>query len=149
MRSSRLSAAIGSKIRSATAGARPIDGSSSNNSCGEEAMPRPIASIWLLAARERPRQLAAAFGENREQGKDALDAARPLLAPVPRVGTHFEVFEHRQRGEDLPPFGYVRDADMGALPRRHAEKVVPIVAHPPAERRDGSRDRLELSGPAG
>src|SRR5437660_1293494 len=42
-----------SKIRSATAGASPIDGSSSSRSRGAEAMPRPIASMGHPAIADR------------------------------------------------------------------------------------------------
>jgi hypothetical protein len=43
----------------------------------------------------------------------------------------------------------VRDAEMRALPRRHAEKVTPLVSDLPAERGDCSGYDLEQSRLAG
>ena len=67
-----------SKMKSAIVGARPIEGSSSIRSLGDEASPRPIASICCCAARQRAGELAAALGQDRQPFEDALEVVFPV-----------------------------------------------------------------------
>ena len=60
-------------------------------------------SPWIV----RPPALVAPFGEHRKEREDAPDIPRPFTSSALRIGAHFAVFEHRQRAEDLPPFGHV------------------------------------------
>jgi len=71
------------------------------------------------------------------------------VAPVPRVGSHFEVFEHRQRAEHLPPFRHVCDPEMSPLPSCDAKEVVPFIDDPAGDGRDGPGNRLEQGRLAG
>jgi hypothetical protein len=139
-----------SKIRSAIVGASPKDGSSSSRRRGADAMPRPIASIccsppdnvpasWL----RRTCKLAATLGEHSKQLVDTVEVALPLGPAAERVGTHFEVFEHGHRGEDLPPLRRMGNAEMRALRRRYCEEVPVFEGDLAGTRLDRPRDRLE------
>jgi hypothetical protein len=91
----------------------------------------------------------APLGEHGKKGIDALDVSGPFVAPVLRVGSHFEVFEHGQCAEYLPPFRHVSDPEMSPLPRRDAKEVAPLIDDPPGDGRDRSGDRLEQGRLAG
>ena len=141
-----------SKIRSAIAGARPIDGSSRSNSCGEEAMPRPIASICCS-----PPDSVPATWERRSASTGKSAKMRSMLrchvgSAAPRIGAHLEVFQHRHRCEDLPSLRHMGDAEMHALMRRNGQEVPSLVSDRTSSDRNHSRDGLEqgrLAGPIG
>src|SRR6267143_1969405 len=82
----------------------------------------------LLPAGERTRGLIAALLQHRKQGIDLLEITRPLRASLVGQRAHLEVLEDAERPEHLPPFGHVRDAEMGALRRRHREQVAAFEA---------------------
>jgi hypothetical protein len=48
----------------------------------------------LLATRERPGELLAAFGKHGKQRQDPVDVAMPLDTAACRVRPHFEVLQH-------------------------------------------------------
>src|SRR6267378_2048097 len=97
----------------------------------------------LLPAGERTRGLIAALLQHRKQGIDLLEIARPLRASLVGQRAHLEVLEDAERPEHLPPFGHVRDAEMGALRRRHREQVAAFEADAARCRRHGARHRFE------
>ena len=148
-RSSRCNAAMRSKIRSAIVGASPIDGSSSSKRRGAEAMPRPIASICCSPPDSVPaiwRRRSASTGNSvKMRSRLRAQSARPRT----RVGAHFEVFEDRQRGENLPPLRHMRDAEMGALGGGTASRSRPSNRILPPAGVDRAGDRLEQRRLAG
>ena len=138
-----------SKIASTMVGASPMDGSSSINSSGAEASPRPIASICCSPPESVPaswpRRSASTGNSSRIIGQQLA----PALLSVARVGAHFEVLHHGHGGEHLAALGHVRDAELRALGRRHGEQVAAVVRDLATEGRDHARDGLEQGGFAG
>ena len=102
-----------SKIVSATAGARPIDGSSSISNFGAEARPRPIATICCSPPDSVPASCvarSARIGNSVWMRSSACANGAAGLG----IGAHLEVFEDRQRLEHLATFRHMGDAEMRA-----------------------------------
>src|ERR1700730_13260034 len=82
VRPSRCRSLIRSKIRSATTGASPIDGSSNIKSRGEDAIPRPIASICCSPPESVPagwpRRSARIGNSAKMRSRLRLQLLRPL-----------------------------------------------------------------------
>jgi hypothetical protein len=69
----------------------------------------------LLSAGQGSGVLAAALGQHRQPFEDTLDIAFPVAAAGLGDGTHFKIFHHRKRRENLASFRNVGDAEMRAL----------------------------------
>ena len=110
-----------SKIRSATVGARPIDGSSSISSFGEQARPRPIATICCSPPDRVPASCARRSASTGKQGQDAVEVAAPAARPAGSVGAHLQILDDGHAREHLAAFRHVRDAEVRAL-RRQARR---------------------------
>ena len=106
-----------SKIRSTKIGARPIDGSSSSSSFGRAISAAADREHLLLAAGERPRLLALALGEAREEVEDAVEILVDVAALLALVGAHLEVLEHGHPREDAAALRRLRDAHAHDLVR--------------------------------
>ena len=84
----------------------------------------------MFTARQGAGHLAAPLGKHRKQREDAIEIAFPAEAAAHCIGAHFEVLEHRQRGENLSAFRHMGDPEMGALGGRNRQQVAPFECDP-------------------
>jgi hypothetical protein len=92
-------------------------GSSSSRRRGRAINARAIASIGLLAARQRSGRLPLPLTQDREAVEVALDGGADVGIPTP-VRAEPQVVEHTLVRKDHPPLGHQRDPVTRAPVRR-------------------------------
>ena len=96
----------------------------------------PDRGHLLLAARERPGELPAALGQEREEREHALERLPPQAPALGAARAQLEVLEHGHRGEELAALRHVGD------PARHDGRGRQ-PADPPALELDGAAAQRE------
>ena len=95
-----------------------------------------VAMVALFITRTRS-------GKTGKQRVDLIQCYFKTLARVQRLRTHLQVFKHRHAAENLPPFGYMGDAQLGARGRGNFAQIVPVKSQFARDDGHGSRDGLE------
>jgi hypothetical protein len=100
-------------------------------------------SARLLAARERPRELAAALREAREEREHARQALLHVRARRLAVRAELEVLEHRELRPQLAPLRHERDAEGRAPGRGDARQRLAAEEDLAAAGRAHAADRAQ------
>ena len=129
-----------------SAGPRPCDGSSRSRRSGCAIRPRPRATICCSPPDKRSGELLAPLAEHGEQREHGLHP----LARCPRAARRYEPSSRfsatRERREDPPPLGHMRDAERGALMRGERRHVPPPELDAPGRAADRPRDGPQQRG---
>ncbi len=104
--------------------------------------PRLLERRGLLAARQRPGELAAPFEQPREQRVDPVEVVVELLAAA-QHRPQFEVLPHRHLAEQPPVLRH--DGQPGGDPLRHLplRHVLAVEQDPSGARPHDTQDRLQ------
>ena len=79
----------------------------------------------LLSAAQGSRILAAAFGQAREHGEDAIHALPNFCSVVANIeSAELEIFPHRQERKNTTALGNERNAELATLIRGHRRNVL-------------------------
>ena len=132
-----------SKMKSAMTGDRPIEGSSSISSLGEDARPRPIASICCSPPDSVPAIWPLRSARRRHPVQDPFEIGLPVASSRRGARADLEVLQHRQRREDLPALGHMGDAEVRTKRRANLADVDPFEADRSAGGLQDAGDRLE------
>ena len=115
-------------MKSAMVGASPIDGSSSISSFGEEARPRPIATICCSPPDSVPaswsRRSASTGSQVRMRSRLSFQLRRPASVKAPISRFSITVSD----GNTWRPFRHMGDAEMRPARGRHGGEVDALEA---------------------
>src|SRR4029078_5981099 len=102
----------------------------------------------LLAGGKRADDRRRALLQEREEAIHALEVFANAGIVAPQVGAEHQILQHRELGEQAPPFGAVADAEADDVVLRTALQRTAAELER-AARRLGARDRLQQRALAG
>ena len=143
-------ATMRSKISSTIGGARPIDGSSSISSFGDEARPRAMASICCWPPDNAPASCLRALGEHRKPRVDVFQVPLPVARPAVSVYAPISRFSNTvSEGNTCRPSGTWAMPRCGRAAGATASRSAPSNRIAPGQWRHDARDGLEQRRLAG
>ena len=97
------------------------------SSRGADISARPMASICCWPPDSDAARCAAAFGQEREEVEDAVEAGLPVGGrSLAGEGRDLEVLLDAEVGKDPPPLGHVHDTGPHPGRSREAGDVLPV-----------------------